>query len=52
MSLVNLLAGSIVPITGFANSITSPALEFKREGYIYGIELSLVIVDLYFFMAL
>ncbi|NMA01687.1 MAG: stage V sporulation protein AC [Clostridia bacterium] len=30
-------AGSIVPITGFANSITSPALEFKREGYIYGI---------------
>lgn len=30
-------AGSIVPITGFANSITSPALEFKREGYIYGV---------------
>lgn len=30
-------AGSIVPITGFANSIASPALEFKREGFIYGV---------------
>ena len=30
-------AGAIVPITGFANSIVSPALEFKREGFIYGI---------------
>ena len=30
-------AGSIVPITGFANSIVSPAMEFKREGYIFGI---------------
>ena len=29
-------AGSIVPITGFANSVTSPAIEFKTEGYIYG----------------
>ncbi|MBO5022120.1 MAG: SpoVA/SpoVAEb family sporulation membrane protein [Clostridia bacterium] len=29
--------GSIVPITGFSNSITSPALEFKHEGVIYGI---------------
>src|SRR5690554_4561584 len=29
-------AGSIVPITGFSNSITSPAVEFKREGIIYG----------------
>ena len=29
--------GSIVPITGFSNSITSPALEFKHEGIIYGI---------------
>ena len=28
--------GSIVPITGFSNSITSPALEFKHEGIIYG----------------
>ena len=29
--------GSIVPITGFANSIVSPAMEFKTEGYIYGL---------------
>ena len=29
-------AGSIVPITGFANSVASPALEFKTEGWIYG----------------
>ena len=30
-------AGSMVPITGFANSIASAALEFKREGMIYGV---------------
>lgn len=30
-------AGSMVPITGFANSIVSSALEFKREGYIAGV---------------
>lgn len=29
-------AGSIVPITGFANSVVSPAIEFKQEGYITG----------------
>jgi len=29
-------AGSIIPISGFANSITSPALEFKTEGWIFG----------------
>ena len=29
--------GSIVPITGFSNSITSPSIEFKSEGIIYGI---------------
>ncbi len=29
-------AGTIVPITGFANSVVSPALEFKKEGYILG----------------
>ncbi len=28
--------GSIVPITGFSNSITSPALDFKSEGIIFG----------------
>ena len=30
-------AGSAVPITGFANSIVSPAMEFKREGYVMGV---------------
>ena len=30
-------AGSIIPITGFSNSISSPAIEFKKEGIIYGI---------------
>jgi stage V sporulation protein AC len=30
-------AGSIVPITGFANSIVAPAMEFKREGYVLGV---------------
>ncbi len=29
--------GSIVPITGFANSVVSPAIEYKTEGYIYGV---------------
>lgn len=29
-------AGTIVPITGFANSVVSPALEFKSEGIIMG----------------
>ena len=30
-------AGSIVPITGFSNSIVSPAIEYKSEGYIMGV---------------
>lgn len=30
-------AGSIVPITGFANSIVSPAMEYKTEGYVFGV---------------
>jgi len=30
-------AGSIVPVTGFANSIVAPALEYKREGYVLGV---------------
>ena len=30
-------AGSIVPITGFANSVCSPAMEFRREGIVTGI---------------
>ena len=30
-------AGSLVPITGFANSVVSPAMEYKSEGYIMGV---------------
>lgn len=30
-------AGSLIPITGFANSIVSPAIEYKSEGYIMGV---------------
>lgn len=30
-------AGSIVPITGFSNSVTSPAIEFKKEGFVLGL---------------
>ena len=30
-------AGTLVPITGFANSIASPAVEFKTEGFILGV---------------
>jgi len=30
-------AGTIVPITGFANAVVAPALEFKTEGYIMGV---------------
>lgn len=37
-------AGSIVPITGFANSIVAPAMEFKREGYVFGIGAKMFII--------
>lgn len=37
-------AGSIVPITGFANSIVSPAMEFKTEGYVFGVAAKMFIV--------
>ena len=30
-------AGASVPITGFSNSIVSPAMEYKKEGYIMGV---------------
>lgn len=30
-------AGALVPITGFANSICSPAIEFKKEGQVFGV---------------
>lgn len=37
-------AGSIVPITGFANSIVAPALEFKREGYVLGLSSKMFVI--------
>ena len=30
-------AGTLVPITGFANAVVSPALEFKAEGFVLGV---------------
>lgn len=30
-------AGALVPITGFANAVASPALEFKSEGFVLGV---------------
>lgn len=30
-------AGALVPITGFANSVASPAVEYKAEGWVFGV---------------
>jgi stage V sporulation protein AC len=37
-------AGTLVPITGFANSIVAPAMEFKSEGYIMGIGAKMFVI--------
>ena len=37
-------AGSVVPITGFANSIVSPAMEFKKEGFVFGVATKMFII--------
>ena len=37
-------AGTLVPITGFANSVVSPALDFKSEGFITGMAAKMFIV--------
>ncbi len=37
-------AGSIVPITGFSNSIASSALEFKREGMVFGLMAKMFVI--------
>lgn len=34
-------AGTLVPITGFANSIAAPALEFKSEGFVLGMSVKM-----------
>lgn len=37
-------AGAAIPITGFANSIVAPAMEFKREGFIFGVASKMFII--------
>lgn len=37
-------SGSVVPITGFANSVAAPALEFKKEGFIFGVGAKMFII--------
>ncbi len=37
-------AGTVVPITGFANSIVSPAMEFKKEGYVFGVAAKMFVI--------
>jgi stage V sporulation protein AC len=37
-------AGAFIPITGFANAVASPAIEFKKEGIIYGLSVKMFVV--------
>lgn len=37
-------AGTLVPITGFANAVISPAIEFKAEGYVAGMASKMFII--------
>lgn len=37
-------AGTIVPITGFANAVVSPAMEFKSEGFILGVGAKMFVI--------
>lgn len=37
-------AGTLVPITGFANSVASPAIEYKSEGYVLGVGAKMFII--------
>lgn len=37
-------AGTVVSITGFANSIVSPAMEFKQEGYVFGVAAKMFVI--------
>ena len=37
-------AGSIVPISGFANSIVAPAMEFRREGFVFGVGAKMFVI--------
>ncbi len=37
-------AGTLVPITGFANSVVSPAIEFKTEGFVMGLGAKMFVI--------
>lgn len=37
-------AGTLVPITGFANSVASPAIEFKAEGFVLGLGAKMFVI--------
>jgi stage V sporulation protein AC len=37
-------AGTVVPITGFANSVASPAIEYKKEGFVFGVGSKMFII--------
>ena len=37
-------AGTLVPVTGFANSVVSPAMEFKSEGFITGMAAKMFVI--------
>lgn len=38
-------AGTLVPITGFANSVCAPAMEFKSEGYVLGVGAKIFVIS-------
>ena len=37
-------AGTVVPITGFANAVVSPAIEFKKEGFVFGVAAKMFVI--------
>ena len=37
-------AGTLVPITGFANAVVSPAIDFKSEGYVLGLGAKMFVI--------
>ncbi|MDR1703418.1 MAG: stage V sporulation protein AC [Clostridiales bacterium] len=37
-------AGAVVPISGFANSVAAPAVEFKKEGFIFGVGAKMFVI--------
>lgn len=37
-------AGTVVPITGFSNAVVSPAIEFKKEGFVFGVAAKMFVI--------